>query len=93
MPHPAFAHVMRRIVTGDSEDRRSTIILDAPPAGESGAPGLGGLYEIWHEALDGPLDARDHSDRGESTPVLSPRRRQSEGALVRDRAAAGGRSG
>jgi len=63
---------MRRIVTGDGDDGRSTIILDAPPSGEIGAPGLGGLYEIWHEALGEPLDAKSHTDRGESVPMLSP---------------------
>jgi hypothetical protein len=48
--------------------------LDAAPAGEIGAPGLGGLYEIWHEAISEPLDPRDHADRGEAVPMLSPAR-------------------
>lgn len=65
---------MRRIVTGEGSDGRSSIIIDAPPSGEIGAPGLGGLYEIWQEALREPLDAKNHSDRGERTPLLSPDR-------------------
>jgi hypothetical protein len=72
MPHPAFADAMRRIVTGDGPDGRSAIIVDAPPSGEVGAPGLGGLYEIWHEALGETLNPRDHKDRGETVPMLSP---------------------
>jgi hypothetical protein len=74
MPHPAFADAMRRIVTGDGANRRSAIIIDAPPSGEIGAAGLGGLYEIWHEALDEPLDPKHSTDRGETVPMLSPAR-------------------
>jgi hypothetical protein len=48
------------------------IILDGPPSGEIGDPGLGGLYEIWHEALGEKLDPRDFSDRGAIEPALSP---------------------
>lgn len=72
MSHPAFAETMRRIITGDDENGRSLIILDAPPSGEIGAPGLGGLYEIWHEAVSGTIDPKDASDRGETQSILSP---------------------
>lgn len=72
MPHPAFTDAMRRIVTGENNHGRSIVIVDAPPSGEMGAPGLGGLYEIWHEALSGAFDKRDTRDRGECEPVLSP---------------------
>ena len=72
MSHPAFADAMRRVITGDGADGRSLIIVDAPPSSEIGAPGLGGLYEIWHEALNERLDVRDATDRGPHAPMLSP---------------------
>lgn len=72
MSHPAFADAMRRVITGDGADGRSLIIVDAPPSSEIGAPGLGGLYEIWHEALGEKLDLRDARDRGPHAPLLSP---------------------
>jgi hypothetical protein len=72
MPHPAFAGAMRRVITGESGNGRSLVILDGPPSGEIGAPGLGGLYEIWHEAIGEKLDAKDARDRGEAQPLLSP---------------------
>jgi len=74
MAHPAFAEAMRRIVTGEAENGRSLIVLDAPPSGEIGAPGMGGLYEIWHEALGETLDPQDARDRGETAAILSPAR-------------------
>jgi hypothetical protein len=67
-----FEETMRRIVTGDDADGRSTIIIDGPPSGGIGDPNLGGLAEIWHEAVSGAIDAKDHKDRGESVSVLSP---------------------
>jgi hypothetical protein len=72
MPHPAFIDAMRRVVTGEDANGRSAIVIDAPPSGEIGASGLGGLYEIWHEALAEPLNPKDGADRGETTPMLSP---------------------
>jgi hypothetical protein len=73
MPHPAFTDAMRRIVSGET-DGRSVIVIDAPPSGEIGEPGLGGLYEIWHEGLAEALDPNDRRDRGEKEPALSPAR-------------------
>lgn len=72
MPHAAFEDAMRRVITGDGADGRSLVIVDGPPSGEIGAPGLGGLYEIWHEALGEALNPKDAKDRGESKPMLSP---------------------
>jgi hypothetical protein len=72
MSHPAFVEAMRRVVTGDGADVRSLVIVDGPPSGELGAPGLGGLYEIWHEVLAETLDPRDARDRGETQAILSP---------------------
>jgi hypothetical protein len=71
MPHPAFADAMRRVVSGE-KNGRSLVILDGPPSGEIGEPGLGGLYEIWHETLGEKLNAKDTHDRGEAEPALSP---------------------
>ncbi len=72
MAHAAFSEAMRRVVTGEGADGRSLIVVDGPPSGEIGAPGLGGLYEIWHEALAGGFNKRDGADRGETTPMLAP---------------------
>lgn len=72
MPHPAFTDAMRRIITGDDADGRSLVIIDGPPSGEIGAPGLGGLYEIWHEALGEKLDPKDARERGDAESILSP---------------------
>lgn len=72
MSNPAFSEAMRRIITGNGEDGRSLVIIDGPPSGEIGAPELGGLFEIWHEALDETLDPTETRDRGETRPVLSP---------------------
>jgi hypothetical protein len=72
MSHPKFADAMRRVITGDGADGRSLIIVDGPPSSEIGEPGLGGLYELWHEALGEKLDPRDARDRGTATPILSP---------------------
>lgn len=62
---------MRRVITGE-QDGRSTIVLDGPPSGEIAAPGLGGLFEIWHEQVNGPVDASAAADRGETEVILSP---------------------
>lgn len=72
MPHPAFEDAMRRVITGDDPNGGSVIIIDGPPSGELGAPGLGGLYEIWHEALNEKLDPQDRRERGEAQSILSP---------------------
>lgn len=72
MSHPAFEEAMRRVITGEGADGRSLVIVDGPPSSEIGAPGLGGLYEIWHEALGEKLNTKDKTDRGETTPILSP---------------------
>ena len=68
----SFADSMRRIVTGDGADGRSLIVLDGPPSAQVGDPNLGGLFEIWHEAVGEALDPRDGRERGEAKPVLSP---------------------
>lgn len=67
-----FAEALRRVVTGEDSSGRSLVIVDGPPSGELGAPELGGLFEIWHEAASGGIDPKDKSDRGERTPILAP---------------------
>ena len=68
-----FKAVMRRIITGDDADGQSVIILDEGPSASAGDPDVGGLFEIWEDIASGPLDPKDHSDRGNSTAVLGPR--------------------
>ena len=72
MSHPAFAEAMRRVISGDDADGRSVFVIDGPPSSEIGAPGMGGLYEIWHEVVGEALDPRDFRDRGPAQPMLSP---------------------
>ncbi len=67
-----FATAMRRIVTGDDADGRSVVIIDGPPSATTGAPNLGGLFDIWHDVSSGPLAPQDHADRGPARCVLSP---------------------
>ena len=67
-----FSEAMRRVVTGEDQGGRSLVILDGGPSGEIGEPALGGLFEIWHEALGGAFNKTDAADRGETKPLLSP---------------------
>jgi quercetin dioxygenase-like cupin family protein len=64
---------MRRVVTGDDEQGKSVIIIDAGPSSSFGEPDLGGLFEIWEEAASGMLDPRETQDRGAAKPKLGPR--------------------
>jgi hypothetical protein len=68
----SFADAMRRVISGEDADGRSLVIIDGPPAGQIGEPDLGGLFEIWHEALGEPLNPRDVRERGEAKPILAP---------------------
>ncbi len=67
-----FSEAMRRVITGENADGKSVVIVDGPPSATTGDPNLGGLFEIWHEAVIGAFDKRDTTDRGETKPVLSP---------------------
>lgn len=69
----AFAEAMRRVVTGDGMDGRSVIILDGGPSASAGEPDVGGLFEIWEDAAQGPLDPKDHADLGNTRAILGPR--------------------
>jgi hypothetical protein len=68
----AFAEAMRRVTTGEDADGRSVVIVDGPPSSEIGDPNLGGLFEIWHEAVGGEFDRTNAIDRGDTKPILSP---------------------
>jgi len=68
----AFDQAMRRVITGEDASGKSIVIVDGPPSCEIGDPNLGGLFEIWHEAVNGAFDKRDTADRGETKPILSP---------------------
>ncbi len=70
----SFKDAMRRVITGDSAEGKSVIILDGGPSSASGAPDLGGLFEIWEDAASGPLDPKQHDDLGTKKPVLGPRK-------------------
>ena len=67
-----FSQAMRRVITGEDKQGRSLVVVDGPPAGELGEPALGGLFEIWHEALTGAFDKASAADLGEASPILSP---------------------
>ena len=67
-----FEETMRRIVTGDDANGKSTIIIDGPPSGGIGDPALGGLAEIWHEAASGAINPKDTNDLGETVSILAP---------------------
>jgi len=63
---------MRRVITGDNAQGKSVVIIDGGPSSEIGSTELGGLFEIWQDAVSGSLDTRDNSDLGPSRPVLGP---------------------
>lgn len=67
-----FSEAMRRVITGEDGAGKSLVIVDGPPSGEIGDPNLGGLFEIWHEAVSGEFDRRHAGDLGERKPILSP---------------------
>lgn len=69
-----FSDAMRRVITGENGAGQSVVIVDGAPAGEIGDPQLGGLFEIWHEAVAGAFDKTSADDRGESKSILSPDR-------------------
>lgn len=72
MTDSAFAEAMRRVVTGENAGGRSIVVVDGPPSGQIGDPALGGLFEIWHEAVSGRIDPKRTEDLGEGAPILSP---------------------
>ena len=67
-----FSSIMRRVITGDDASGDSVVIIDGPPSATNGDPGLGGLFDIWHDDAFGPLNPRIHRDLGPERCVLSP---------------------
>jgi hypothetical protein len=74
------AFKLRRVVTADSKEGRSKILIDGPQAAEFRTGELGGLFEIWTDSTSEPLDATATDDLGEGKPQLSPPK---EGVKVR----------
>jgi hypothetical protein len=68
-----FKAAMRRIITGDDAHDQSVIILDGPPSASAGEPDVGGLFEIWEDLAQGPLDPKDHQDLGNPQAILGPK--------------------
>lgn len=63
---------LRRIVTGETHDGRSKVLIDGPQADVFRTGGIGGLFEIWTDAVSGVIDTTDETDRGAGKPRLSP---------------------
>ena len=63
---------LRRIVTANDADRKSHIMIDGGPADEYRMGDMGGLHEIWHDDVSGPLDPAVCADKGAGTPILAP---------------------
>ncbi|MFN3214161.1 MAG: cupin domain-containing protein [Henriciella sp.] len=63
---------LRRIVTANDADGKSHIMIDGGPADEFRSGDLGGLFEIWHDEVSGPLDPAPCEDKAAGTPQLSP---------------------
>ena len=67
-----IANTLRRIVTGNTAEGKSAIILDDGPQCELGETFRSGLHEIWAEALSQKLDPSNTRDQGQSNPSFSP---------------------
>ena len=72
MSYPGFEDVLRRVITGDGISGQSRVIIDGPPAEGIVAEGMGGLLEIWTDAVAGAIDPRDAADLGKGQVILSP---------------------
>ncbi|HEY3719227.1 MAG TPA: hypothetical protein VGL41_03710, partial [Roseiarcus sp.] len=64
----SFREAMRRVITGDTPEGKSVVIIDGGPSSEIGDV----LFEIWEDAAGGPLDSRVHADLGTRKPILGP---------------------
>ena len=63
---------LRRVVTGETGEGQSKIVLDGAQAAEFRTGDLGGLFEIWTDTTSGEIDTGDETDRGAGKPQLSP---------------------
>ena len=67
---------LRRIVTANDAAGQSHILIDGGPAAQFRTGVLGGLLEIWHDEVSGPLGGAACEDKGAvqggGTPMLSP---------------------
>jgi hypothetical protein len=67
-----FEETLRRVITGDNAEGKSTIIIDGPPAEAAIAQGRGGLLEIWTDSVTVALNPKETKDNGKGTVILSP---------------------
>ncbi|MEO0608166.1 MAG: cupin domain-containing protein [Pseudomonadota bacterium] len=63
---------LRRVVTENDPNGKSQIMIDEGPAEIFRSGEVGGLYEIWHDAAQGPLAGLRSDDLAKGTPQLSP---------------------
>lgn len=63
---------LRRIVTANDEAGKSHVMIDGGPAAEFRTGDLGGLLEVWHDDVSGPLDPKACEDKGAGKAILSP---------------------
>ena len=68
----SIANSLRRIVTGNTAEGKSTVVLDDGPQLQLGDNFPSGMHEIWTEILTQKLDSTDFSDQGKSSPAFSP---------------------
>ncbi|WOE75790.1 hypothetical protein [Alterisphingorhabdus coralli] len=70
----AFDDALRRIITGDTPEGDSFIMIDDGPSSTMGDVDAGGLFEIWEDIASGSLDPKATDDLGTDKPVLGPRK-------------------
>ena len=54
----SFREAMRRVITGDTPEGKSVVVIDGGPSSEIGDI----LFEIWEDAASGPIDPGAHAD-------------------------------
>jgi hypothetical protein len=64
----SFKEAMRRVITGDSAEGKSIVIIDGGPSSEI----YDTLFEIWEDAAGGPLESSRRVDLGTKKPILGP---------------------
>lgn len=63
---------LRRVVTANDANGKSHIMIDGGPGAEFRTGDLGGLFEIWHDDVSGPLDGAPCDDPSAGKALLSP---------------------
>lgn len=70
--YAGFEETLRRVITGDDANGKSTVIIDGPPADAAITQGRGGLLEIWTDSVTAALNPKETKDNGKGTVILSP---------------------